>query len=304
MAMASAPAPRLFVSMPNFGDWAGSLADLVAATGRLEETAVDGVVVVDHVTLGAGLDRYPFGTFPSGPDQTWHDPLVTLSAMAAVTERLVLATGILVVPLRPATVVAKMVATLDVLSGGRVDLGVGPGWYCGEFDAAGVDFATRGQRLEDTIAACRALWSGQSTTFTSPTVDLADVWCQPVPVQDRLPVLFAGAMGGRNLQRILSSGDGWIPRPDANAETILSGAAVLRDAWVEAGRAGQPAVRTGWRLTNHGDGSVDIEASVASVQPYLDAGVSDLVVHGPALAKTGGIEALLATADGLATALR
>lgn len=302
--MTSSRPARLFVSMPNFGDWAGDLADLVAAIARLEETSVDGIVVVDHVTLGTGLDRYPFGTFPSGPDQTWHDPLVTLSAVAAVTERLVLATGILVVPLRPATVVAKMVATLDVLSGGRVDLGVGPGWYHGEFDAAGVDFATRGQRLEDTIAACRALWSGESTTFTSPTVELTDVWCQPVPVQDRLPVLFAGAMGGRNLQRILSHGDGWIPRPDASAEDIVDGATTLRAAWADAGRPGRPAVRASWRLARRGDGSVDLDASVASVQPVLDAGVTDLVVHGPGLTRDGDIDALVTSADALAAVLR
>ncbi|MEO6989344.1 MAG: TIGR03619 family F420-dependent LLM class oxidoreductase [Aquihabitans sp.] len=302
--MTSPRGPRLFVSMPNFGDWAGGLPDLVAATARLDKTSVDGIVVVDHVTLGAGLDGYPFGTFPSGPEAIWHDPLVTLSAMAAVTDRLVLATGILVVPLRPATVVAKMVATLDVLSGGRVDLGVGPGWYSGEFDAAGVDFATRGQRMEDTVAACRALWIGQSTTFTSPTVELDDVWCQPTPVQERLPVLFAGAMGGRNLQRILAHGDGWIPRPDADAQNVVDGAGTLRSAWDEAGRAGQPSIRTAWRLLKKDDGSIDVDASREAVQAYLDAGVTDLVVHGPGLVGSGGIDALLERAETLAAALR
>src|SRR3954452_14948302 len=136
----------LSLGLPNFGGWVGNdwrtLLDIARAA---EDAGVERIVVTDHVVLGYGTDAYSWGRFPTAPDGPWLEPLTCLTAIAAVTERLRLATGILIAPLRPAAVLAKTVATLDVMSGGRVDLGVGVGWHREEYDALGLDFKARGR---------------------------------------------------------------------------------------------------------------------------------------------------------------
>src|SRR5690606_7793795 len=109
-----------------------------------EDTGCDRVVVVDHVVMGRNTDAYRWGRFPTGPDAPWLEPLTVLSAMAAVTRELRLATGILIAPLRPPALLAKTAATLDVISEGRLELGVGIGWQKEEYAALGLDWADRG----------------------------------------------------------------------------------------------------------------------------------------------------------------
>ena len=131
---------QLSLGIPNFGSWAGSdphsLLDVAKAA---DDAGVDRLVVSDHVVLGPNLDAYRWGRFPTGPEAPWHEPLTCLTAFAAVTERVRLSTGILIAPLRRAPLLAKTVATLDVVSGGRVDLGVGVGWQREEYDAVGLE---------------------------------------------------------------------------------------------------------------------------------------------------------------------
>ena len=166
------------------------LRSFVEVARIADEAGVDQVVLPDHVVMGARTDRYPYGTFPYDADAPWIEPLTTLAAMASATTRVRLGTGILIAPLRPAVLLAKTIATLDVLSGGRVDLGVGVGWQREEYEALGVPFAGRWQRLDDTLGACRALWQDAPASFSSPTVAFDDIWCAPRPVQARVPVWF------------------------------------------------------------------------------------------------------------------
>ena len=122
------------------GDMAGGDPAVVVDTARrAEEAGFAGVVISDHVVMGARTDRYPWGSFKQAPDCPWPEPLTVLTAVAAVTTTLRLCTGILIAPLRPATLLAKTAATLDVLSHGRLELGVGTGWQQEEFDAQGLD---------------------------------------------------------------------------------------------------------------------------------------------------------------------
>jgi probable F420-dependent oxidoreductase len=161
-----------------------------------------------------------------------------LTAIASVTERIKLTTGILIVPLRPAALLAKTAATIDVLSGGRLELGVGTGWQEEELAAQGVDHATRGQVLTEYIAACRVLWGPSPATFSSPSVSFEEVWSEPKPLHDgRLPVLFSGTLTKRNRTRIVELGDGWIPIMGETTEGIATGIGTLRDAYTAAGRA-------------------------------------------------------------------
>jgi probable F420-dependent oxidoreductase len=273
--------PLLLLSMPagtNAG--AGDPRLLVELATRAEAAGVDGVVVSDHVLIGERTDRYPWGRFPYGPEAPWLEPLTVLTAIATATTRLVLSTGVLVVPLRPAALLAKQVATLDVLSGGRVVLGVGTGWQAEEFTAQGLDPAERGRLLTDHIAACRALWRDAPATFESPSVAFRRVWSEPRPTTaGGPPVLFSGTLTRRNLRRIIELGDGWIPIMGTTVDELGAGVATLRAAWSEAGRhEGDLRIRMPLPLVKDGTGRRDLVASLSTVGEVLDAGATEVTV--------------------------
>jgi probable F420-dependent oxidoreductase len=254
--------PTLSLGLPNFGEWFDRDWSLLLDLARAADDAgVDRLVVTDHVLMGRNTDAYVWGRFPTPPDGPWLEPLTCLSAIAGATQRVRLATGIIIAPLRPAPVLAKTVATLDVLSGGRVDLGVGVGWQREEYDASGLDFDQRGKLLDDTVAACRTLWSQLPASYSSSTVTFDDVFCSPQPVQPRLPVWFSGTFNARTRRRVLELGDGWIPIMGATVEDIRAGAAELR--------AGS-------------DRPIEIQAPVRSmdnVAELVDAGVTNVYIN-------------------------
>ena len=274
---------ELSLGLPNFGGWLGGewqqLLDLARAA---DEAGVDRVVVTDHVLMGRNTDAYVWGRFPTAPDGPWLEPLTCLTAIAGVTRSVRLATGIVIAPLRPAPVFAKTVATLDVLSGGRVDLGVGVGWQREEYDASGLDFAARGQLLDDTIAACRELWTRSPASYSSSTVTFDDVFCSPRPVQERLPVWFSGTYGPRTRRRVLELGDGWIPIMGASVADIRAGADDLRRA------ADRPiAVQAPVRPVSNGDG-LDVVATMEGVAELIAAGVTNVYLNAMSVARSPG----------------
>jgi len=274
--------PTLTVGLSNFGatyppgEW-HRFVDLGRAA---EDAGIDRIVVVDHVVMGPHTENYVWGKFPVPPDAPWLEPLTVLTAIAAVTERVRLATGILIAPLRPAAFLAKQVATLDQMSGGRVDLGVGTGWQREEYDAQGLAFENRGQLLDDTIAACRVLWRDTPAAFESPTLSFRDIYCEPKPVQPGgVPIWVAGTLHARNLARIVDHGTGWIPIMGETVEGIAAGARRIRDAFTAAGR--DPAtlqVQAPLRLGTGADGRPDLGASMASVPDLVAAGATDVIV--------------------------
>ena len=259
----------LSLGLPNFGEWFGrDWSLLLDLAGAADDAGVDRLVVTDHVLMGRNTDAYVWGRFPTPPDGPWLEPLTCLSAIAGATERVRLATGIIIAPLRPAPVLAKTVATLDVLSGGRVDLGVGVGWQREEYDASGLDFDLRGKLLDDTIAACRALWSQLPASYTSSTVSFDDVFCSPQPLQPRLPVWFSGTFNARTRRRVLDLGDGWIPIMGATLDDIRVAAADL-----QAGT----------------DRPIEVQAPVRSmddVPELLDAGVTNIYINAMSVGAT------------------
>jgi probable F420-dependent oxidoreductase len=280
--VAEATAATLSVGIPNFGAWVGgdwrALLDVARAC---DDAGVDRVVVNDHVVMGRRTDAYVWGRFPTAPDGPWLEPLTVLTAMAGVSSRVRLATGILIAGLRPAAVLAKTVATLDVLSGGRVDLGVGVGWQAEEYDAVGLDFRSRGKRLDDTIGACRALWSTTPASYSSASVSFDDTFCSPQPAQPRLPVWFAGTLTEANIRRIARLGDGWIPIMGAAVEEIRDGAKRLR---VEADRPID--VQAPAPVAKAADGSRDPVATMAAVPDLVGAGANDIYVNIASFAAT------------------
>ena len=265
----------LSLGIPNFGGWAAAgpraLLDVARAA---EDAGIERIVVTDHVVLGDNLDAYSWGRFPTGPEAPWLEPLTFLSAAAAVTSTVRLATGILIAPLRPAAVLAKTAATLDVLSRGRIDLGVGVGWQREEYDALGLSFAERGALLDETVAACRQLWTRLPASYAGEHVKVDGVYCSPRPLQSRLPVWFGGTLNARNLRRIVELGDGWIPIMGATIDDIRTGVQRLHDA------ADRPLdVQAPVRVQRDTDGEVDLPATMAAVPQLIAAGVTNVYVN-------------------------
>ena len=273
--------PTLSLTLPTFGssvpanEW-HRLLDLARA---VDDAGVDRVLLTDHVVMGEHLDRYPFGDFHFQPDVPWLEPLSAIAAIAAVTRRLRMSTKILIAPLRPAPLLAKTLATIDQLTQGRVEIGVATGWQREEYDAAGIDWSQRGQLLTDTLAACRALWGPSPATFRSESFSFENIWCEPKPFQDRLPIWVAGAPNRRNLDRLVTMGDGWIPPAYADLESFNHDAAIVRAAWARSGRAGAVEIQGDLDVVAGANGRPDLSASlVAGVPQLLDAGATTINV--------------------------
>ncbi|MBX3284100.1 MAG: LLM class F420-dependent oxidoreductase [Actinobacteria bacterium] len=228
---------RFGISFANTGPLAqGPTA--AACMQAVEAAGFDSVWTVEHVLVPADYQStYPYarsGKMPGGETVAIPDPLVWLAYVAAVTERLLLGTGILILPQRNPAVVAKEVASLDQLSGGRVRLGIGVGWLEEEFDALGVPFAGRGARTDAYVAAMRALWSGEEVTLDDGYQRWERAVSLPTPVAGSVPVIVGGhsEAAARRAGRI---GDGFFPGKGSPADLArLIG--VMRSAAEEAGR--------------------------------------------------------------------
>jgi probable F420-dependent oxidoreductase len=185
-----------------------------------EEAGFHGVLLSDHLFFpGRISSRYPYSEDgkPGFDGRTpFPDPWATIAAMAAVTTRLHFATMVYILPLRHPVEVAKTVGTVQVLSGGRVALGAGAGWIREEFDALGVDFATRGRRLDEMLAVMRGLWTGEMVEHHGEHFDLGPMQMSPAP-EAPVPV-YVGGVSKVALRRAALRGDGWIgtgQTPDA-----------------------------------------------------------------------------------------
>jgi alkanesulfonate monooxygenase SsuD/methylene tetrahydromethanopterin reductase-like flavin-dependent oxidoreductase (luciferase family) len=177
-----------------------------------------------------------------------------------------------------------MAATVDVLSGGRLDLGVGTGWHLDEFDALGVPFAGVGARLEDTVRACQTLWRGGPSSFSSATASFADVYCSPTPVQHGgIPVWFGGAARPAVARRVAELGQGWSPIGNTPPEDVARGCTLIRAHCDRIGRdADAITVRCTLPLRRTADGRGELPATIADAAPFLAAGAT--MVQLPALA--------------------
>jgi probable F420-dependent oxidoreductase len=270
-------AVQLSIGLPNFGSWAGGdwrgFLDVARAA---DDTGIDRVVLVDHVVMGTHTEKYSWGRFPSKPEDDWTEPLSMLSAFAAVTERVRLATGILIAPLRSATLLAKAAATVDQISGGRLELGVATGWQREEYDAAGLDWDKRGQLLTDTLGACKALWTQLPAKFASETVNFSDIYCAPQPVQPGgVPLWIGGTLNKRNLTRVVDNGDGWIPIMGLSTEDMGRDVLKIKEALAAAGRDPEALrVQGSLPMVRGEDGRPDLEQTIAGAPAVIAAGAT------------------------------
>jgi len=180
------------------------------------------IVAYDHV-LGVNPDRPGGWKGPYTYQSTFQEPFILFSFMAGFTRRIQFTTSIIILPQRQTALVAKQAANLDVLSGGRLRLGVGLGWNQVEYEALNQDFHTRGRRIEEQVTVMRALWTQPLVTFKGRWHDIPDAGLNPLPIQRPIPVWFGG-QADPVLQRTARMGDGWMPNhrnpDDANEMCI------------------------------------------------------------------------------------
>jgi probable F420-dependent oxidoreductase len=186
-------------------------ADVRRWATTVEDLGFDHILAYDHV-LGAGTDTRP-GWQGYTSESLFHEIFVLYGYLAALTSRVELVTGVLILPQRQTALVAKQAAEVDVLSGGRLRLGIGVGWNPVEYDGLGLSFNDRGARSEEQIALLRELWAAPLVTFEGRWERVDNAGIKPRPAAGRIPVWLGGG-SDRTLRRVARIGDGWLPQSD------------------------------------------------------------------------------------------
>jgi probable F420-dependent oxidoreductase len=259
------------IGLHALGIGAGADPLVISAVARAaEQNGFATLWAGEHVVMVDRPDsKYPYAddgriAVPSAAD--WLDPLDLLAFLSAVTSTIRLATGVLLLPEHNPVVVAKRAATVDVLSGGRLTLGVGIGWSAEEFAALGVPFRGRGARTEEYIDVLRALWRDDVASHTGSHVQFDRVRCYPKPIRRSIPVVLGGNSDGA-LERAARCGDGWYGF-NVSLGTLPERLGFLRSACQERGRAASEL-----------DTAVALVGASATDLPDLEAlGVTELVL--------------------------
>ena len=254
-----------------------------------DRAGVGKVVVSDHVVFGEQLGAYgnpriggvSGGKQPTGPDGHWLEPLTFLSLIAGITSDIRLGTNILLAALRRPAVLAKTLATLDVLSGGRVDLGVGVGWQKEEYDACGLEFSDRGRILDHTLEVCQMLWRDSTADYESPELSFSSIHAMPKPMQpDGVPIWVSGTVNNRSMQRLATFGSGWIPwGPDAN--DIKTGIRSMREKVSEFDRDPKNIQVMSVMPIIRDENGIDLNATMAAIPDLVESGVTDFRAYLP-----------------------
>ena len=187
----------------------------------VESLGFEHVIAFDHV-LGANSNSRSNWSGAYNHTDSFLEPFALFGFLAGITQKLELATGIIILPQRQTALVAKQAATIDILSGGRLRLGVGTGWNQVEYEALGQDFSNRGERSEEQIKLMRKLWKDELVTFGGKFHKITDAGLNPLPLNRSIPIWFGGS-ANPVLKRIARIGDGWIPtgKPDSTREKLL-----------------------------------------------------------------------------------
>ena len=272
---------QIGVTIPN--NWGVSDPQQVLALGpEAERMGFDSIWVMDHL-FNTGYIRERLD------DRPYYHPMAMLSYMSATTQRVILATSVLVLPYHNPVELAKYAATLDQMSGGRVTLGVGVGAMTEEFDALGIPMSQRGSLTNESINLMRELWSSTSPEYHSRNWDFSDLYFSPKPVQTSIPVWVGGSSPGA-LRRTARLGDGWHPT-GLSPEDFAIGRAEVSSLAAAAGRnphdiamsarievevhGGPSSQRAASRARLPGD---DMGALRAGLQAYGEAGVDHFVL--------------------------
>jgi probable F420-dependent oxidoreductase len=240
------------------------------AAQAAEEAGFESVWLPEHLVFPVAMQGSPHAgeSHPPIPSQTpAFDALMALAAIAATTKNVRLGTNVYNIGLRHPFVTARAIATLDVLSQGRVEFGIGASWLEEEWDVTGLDFATRGRRVDETIEICRRLWSEDIVEHHGEFFDFGPVMFNPKPVQQPQPHLVIGGDGAAAKRRAALVGDGWIPM-NHSLDQLPAALAEINERRAAAGREGTTTLTV--------TGSI---GSLADVDRYRDAGVDRVCVR-------------------------
>jgi probable F420-dependent oxidoreductase len=252
---------------------------------RAEAAGFESLWGGEHVILPSTIESsYPYtedGKIPAQPDTPIPDPLIWLAFAAAAAPTMRLGTCILIVPQRNPLILAKELATLDQLSGGKVELGLGVGWLEEEFDALGVPWARRGARNDEYIAAMRTLWSGPEVEFHGEFVDFPPVTCSPRPIQSSIPILVGGDSDVA-VRRAARLADGYFPG-EGDVERLGGLIQRVRQAAEVAGRDPDSIEINAMFSTQMTD-------PAAGVEKFVELGVGRIMVPAFFFAGPGGLD--------------
>ncbi|OBI40702.1 LLM class F420-dependent oxidoreductase [Mycobacterium kyorinense] len=238
-------------------------------TKQAEALGFESVWLPEHLVFPVAMSGSPHrgDAHPPVPPQTpIFDALNYLSFLAGQTETIRLGTYVYNIGLRHPFVSARAAATLDIVSGGRFDFGIGASWLREEWEAVGLDFDSRGPRVDEALQVCRALWSQPSVEYHGRFFEFGEVMFEPKPVQPGGPPVHVGGDGKAALRRVAQLGDGWLPM-NHTVDRIPESVRILTGLWAEYGRSGTPQVTT----------SVPI-SSADDISRAADAGIDRLIV--------------------------
>jgi probable F420-dependent oxidoreductase len=252
-----------------------------------EQVGVESLWTVEHVVIPQGYQSpYPYakdGKIPGGEDVPIPDPLIPLGFVAALTKKIKLATGVVILPQRHPVYVAKEVATIDLLSGGRMILGIGSGWLKEEFDALGLEFKHRGARTDESIQALRALWSEGPSSFHGKHFNFGPAMSFPKPAQKNGIPIHIGGHSPAAAKRAGRLGDGFFPAL-GEIPKLQELFGIMHEATAQAGR---------------NPGEIELScmgrANPDSLKALEDIGISRVVIPPPGADKdklTAGLEKL------------
>ena len=252
---------------------------------RAEAAGFESLWGGEHVILPSTIESsYPYtkdGKIPAQPDTPIPDPLIWLAFAAAAAPTMRLGTCILIVPQRNPLILAKELATLDQLSGGKVELGLGVGWLEEEFDALGVPWERRGARNDEYIEAMRTLWSGPEVEFHGEFVDFPKVTCSPRPVQASIPILVGGDSDVA-IRRAARLADGYFPG-EGDADRLAALITRVRHAADAAGRD-PDSIEINAMFGQH------IKDPAVGVEKFIELGVGRAMVPAFFFAGPGGLD--------------
>ena len=262
------------------------LRSLVRMAVEAEEAGFDGVMVSEHVVLGSGADAnglpenprdyaMPFNQDPSMP---WPDALTLLSSVAAGTSRIRLIASSIIAPLRHPVLLAKQLATLDLLSEGRLVVQPTVSWHRAEYEALAVPFERRGELLDEHLEAWRALWSDSPATFEGRHYTFRDVWLEPKPSRPLGPPLWFGGqtLHDRLLRRLVTYGSGFNPIGAPTDEDLDR----LRNAFTQAGRSIADLEMVGGTRGRFPDATsvADLDEVLAQIPPQRARGFTTICI--------------------------
>ena len=240
-----------------------------------ESLGYDHLLVYDHV-LGANRETHEWLRGPYRHPDAFHEPFVLFGYLAGLTQKIELVTGILILPQRQTALVAKQAAEVDVLSNGRLRLGIGIGWNSVEYEALNEDFTNRGRRSEEQIEVMRALWTNDLVTFKGRWHTITDAGINPLPVQRPIPIWFGG-YDDRVLRRIGRIGDGWIIAGGGSTPTPQTISAVERVKGYTQDAGRDPSAMGFEKVIGYGDATLD--KGIETVREWEDAGVTHLSLN-------------------------